>query len=205
MFLFIWALIWTTIGVLYINRVGVKALFRDKHYTFVITRDGIIRSMRSVADLMTLEVRREYTIWDTVSPIISGPIRVGGRRTNINFVVLYKLGFDISKINKEDVNLLIRGDTILINIVMPKPKVEVVIEKWWVVTEEVGIFGTSMRSFEVSPVFDSMKVFAKKRMKEEVNIWHKQLVQSTQAVLTDLFASVLNKPVEVKIKGFKGK
>ncbi|MEO0188620.1 MAG: DUF4230 domain-containing protein [candidate division WOR-3 bacterium] len=202
-FMVIWGLIWTVIGVLYINRAGISALFRDKHYTFVITPDGILRSMRSVADLITLEVQREYIYQDTVSPLIPGPIKIGGRKTNISYVVLYKLGFDISKIKKEDIKLGHKGDTITVDIVMPEPKIDVSIQKWWVVSEELGIFGTPMKSFEASPVFDSMMVYAKRKAKEEIDIWNKQLIENTQAVLSDLFSSVLGKIVLVKIAGFK--
>ncbi|MFZ8826574.1 MAG: hypothetical protein ACO2OT_07050, partial [Candidatus Caldipriscus sp.] len=84
----VWGVIWTAIGILYINNVGISALFRDRRYTFVITKDGILRSIRSVADLMTLEIQREFLYQDTVSPIIPKPLRIGGRKTTINFVVL---------------------------------------------------------------------------------------------------------------------
>ncbi|MEO0177997.1 MAG: hypothetical protein ABIL38_08075, partial [candidate division WOR-3 bacterium] len=119
------------------------------------------------------------------------------------YVVLYKLGFDISKIKKEDIKLGHKGDTITVDIVMPEPKIDVSIQKWWVVSEELGIFGTPMKSFEASPVFDSMMVYAKRKAKEEIDIWNKQLIENTQAVLSDLFSSVLGKIVLVKIAGFK--
>ena len=199
----VWGLIWTAIGILYINNVGISALFRDRRYTFVITKDGILRSIRSVADLMTLEIQREFLYQDTVSSIIPGPLRIGGRKTTINFVVLYKLGFDISKLEKRDIEVGFRGDTMVISALMPEPKVDISIQKWWVVSEELGIFGTPMRSYEASPVFDSMMAYARKEMRKEMEIWNRQLIESTQAVLSDLFTSVLGRYTEFKIKGLK--
>ena len=199
----VWGLIWTAIGALYIKSVGISALFRDKRYTFVITKEGILKSIRSVADLITLEIQREFLYQDTISPIIPGPLRIGGRKTTINFVVLYKLGFDISKLDKRDIEIGFRGDTMIISTVMPEPKVDVSIQRWWVVSEEVGIFGVPMRSYEASSVFDSMMVYAKREMKKEIEIWNKQLVESTQAVLSNLFTSVLGRYTEFKIKGFR--
>ncbi len=202
-FVIIWGLVWTAVGVLYISRVGLSALFRDKRYTFTITKDAILRSMRSVSDLMTLEIQREFSYQDTVNPIIPGPLRIGGRKTIINFVVLYKLGFDISKLDKKDIEVEFRGDTMVIFAKMPEPKVDVSIQKWWVVSEELGIFGTPMRSYEASPAFDSMMAYAKREIKREIGIWNRQLIESTQATLSDLFTSVLGKYTEFRIRGFK--
>lgn len=201
--LLLWAAIWTMIGALYINRVGFKALFQNRNYTFVITPEGIVKSIENVSDLITLKIRREYMIQDSTPPILSTPIQIGGRKTKINFVVLYTIGFDVSKITKKDVKIEASKDTIKILLTMPKPIFDVKVERWWVVSEELGIFGTSMKSYEASPIFDKTIKYAKSRMEEELPQWNKELTESTERVLSNLFSSILGKPAIVIITGIR--
>ncbi len=201
--LLLWAAIWTIIGAIYINRIGFKPLFQNRNYTFVITPEGIVKSIENVSDLITLKIRREYMIQDSTPPILSTPIQIGGRKTKINFVVLYTIGFDVSKITKKDVRIEASKDTVKIFLIMPKPKFDVKIERWWVVSEELGIFGTPMKSYEASPIFDKTIKYAKNRMEEELPQWNKELTKSTERVLSNLFSSILRKPTRVIIAGYK--
>ncbi len=198
-----WAVVWTLIGGLFIGRVGIGALFRDRRLTFNLTKDGLTRSIREVAKLVVLEVRREYEVQDTVSPVLSGPVRLGGRKTVLKFVVTFRLAFDVSKIRPQDVSLSTAGDTVLVEVVLPEPEVIVSVDRWWVVSEEVGIFGTPMRSYEASPVFNYIKGIARRRMKEELPSWGSELSERMERIMGDLLAAMLGKPVRFKVKGFR--
>ena len=202
-FLTVWAVIWTLIGGLYIGRVGILALFRDRRLTFRLTKEGLTRSIREVAKLVVLEVQREYEVRDTVSPLLKGPLMVGGRKTTLKFVVTFRLAFDVSQIRPRDVSLSTAGDTVVVEVVLPEPEVMVSIDRWWVVSEEVGIFGTPMRSYEASPVFNYIKEVARRRMKEELPSWYSELSKRMERIMGRLLTSILGKPVRFKVKGFR--
>ncbi len=199
----VWAVIWTLIGGLYIGRIGILALFRDRRLTFSLTKEGLTRSIREVAKLVVLEVQREYEVQDTVSPILSGPVKLGGRKTVLKFVVTFRLAFDVSKIRPRDVSLSSDGDTVSVEVILPEPEVMVSVDRWWVVSEEVGIFGTPMRSYEASPVFSYIKGIARKRMKEELPSWSSKLSERMEKVMGNLLTAMLGKPVRFKVKGFR--
>ncbi len=202
-FLVVWAILWTLVGSLYIGRVGVSALFKDRKYTFTLTREGLTSSIREVAKLVVLEVQREYEVQDTVSPIFKGPLMVGGRKTVLKFVVTFRLAFDVSRIRPQDVSLTSSGDTLKVEVVLPEPEVMVSVDRWWVVSEEVGIFGTPMRSYEASPVFDYIRNVARSRMKEELSGWYSELSGRIEKVMGRLLTSLLGRPVRFKVKGFR--
>ncbi len=199
----VWAVLWTLLGGLYIGRVGILALFRDRRSTFTLTKEGITESIRDVAKLVVLEVKREYEVQDTVSPVLKGPITLGGRKTTLKFLVTFRLGFDVSKIRPRDVSLSLSNDTVKVDVVLPEPEVMVSIDRWWVVSEEVGIFGTPMRSYETSPVFDYMKRTARERMKKELPQWSSELSKRMEEVMGHLLSALLGKPVLFKVKGFR--
>jgi len=191
------------VGGAYVSKLGPLVLFRDRGYNFTLTREGIVRSIKEVAKLVVLNVKREYEVSDSVPALLRGPLMIGGRKTILRFVVSYNLAFDVSKIRPQDVTLLKEGDTLKIAVVLPEPEVMVSIDRWWVVSEEVGIFGTPMRSYEASPVFNYIQREAKRRMKKELPIWYAQLSERFESVMSGLIGSLVGKPVVVKVKGFR--
>ena len=203
LFLFFWSLFWTFLGVLYVKKAGVKVLFRDNRYTFTLTKEGLVRSVREVAKLVVLEVHREYEVRDTVPALLSGPLRIGGRETVLKFNVVVRLAFDVSRIRDEDVELSFSGDTLIVEATLPEPDVMVEVERWWVVSEEVGIFGTPMRSYETSPLFDHIRKLAKGQMEGEIPAWFSEIRRRMEEVMGNLLSKMTGKTVVFRVKGFR--
>jgi len=202
-FITVWAILWTLLGVVYIRKAGLSTLWRDRRTTFSLTERGLLNSIREVAKLVVLEVKREYEVSDTVPPVLKVPFTVGGRKTTLKFIVSFKLFFDISQIREKDIKLRYSGDTVVVDVVLPEPDIMISVDRWWVVSEEVGIFGTPMRSYEASPVFDYIRSVARKRMKDELPAWYSELSRRFEEVMGRLLTSILGRPVRFKVKGFR--
>jgi len=60
-----------------------------------------------------------------------------------------------------------------------------------------------MRSYEASPVFDYIRNVARDRMKEELSSWYSELSKRMEKVMGKLLTSLLGKPAQFKVKGFR--